>query len=180
MASTIDEQIANYRQLRAIQVESLAETDAILEALVKAKKILDQEVTVALTAYDGRQNLSEWLQTQGVVQRIRQTDLDISPVVGTATIPEAMFAWADAHDGKLDGKELAPVLRKSGHSAAKSDQSVMATITNFATRSYAEHWTKVGPNRFERKFPEPESAPGPENGTQGQQESPTPEHVNVY
>lgn len=161
MAVTIDEQIANFRQVRAIQVDSLADTDAKLEALVKAKKLLDQEVTVAITRYDGHQNPSEFIPTQAVVQQIHQPDVDVSIVAGCTNIPEAMFVWAEANDGKLDGKMLAPVLRKSGLSKAKNDESAMATITNFAVRTYADDWTKTGPNQFERKHPATETTPEP-------------------
>ena len=167
MPATIDEQIANYRQLRAMTLDSLTDIDAKLEALLKAKKLLDQEVTVALTRYDGHQSPNEFIPTQAVVQRIQQPDVDISVVAGSANIPEAMFAWAKAHEDKLDGKELAPVLRKSGLSQSKNEESAMATITNFAVRAYAGYWTKTGPNQFERKYPGTEAVPEPNEDVQG-------------
>ena len=166
MAANIDEQLANYRQLRAIIVDSLADTDAKIDHLIKAKQILDQEVTVAITKYDGHQNPSEFIPTQAAVQRIQQPDVDVSIVAGCANIPEAMFAWAEANDGKLDGKELAPVLRKSGLSKAKNDESAMATITNFAVRAYADYWIKTGPNQFERKHPATDTVPDPDQNVQ--------------
>ena len=177
MVVTIDEQIANYRQLRAITVDSLADIDAKLEALLKAKKLLAQEVTVAITQYDGHRNPSEFIPTQAVVQRIQQPDIDISVVAGTPNIPEAMLAWAEAHDDKLDGHELAPVLRKSGHSKAKNDQSIMATITNFATKPYAKYWKKLGPNLFERIYPESSGGTEPETDAEDHQNQPPPEPV---
>ena len=175
MAVTIDEQLANFRQLRAIQVESLADTDAKIEALTKAKKLLDEEVKVAITRFDGNESPSTFIPTQAVVQRIQQPDVDISPVAGAENIPQAMFAWADANDGKLDGRELTPVLRKSGLSKATTDESILATITNFATRPYVEHWKKLGPNVFERKYPEAEAVPEPENDVQEQPDQPDTE-----
>lgn len=175
MAATIDEQLANYRELRAITVDSLADIDAKIEALLQAKKLLDQEVKVAITRYDGNQSPSEFIPSQAVVQRIRQSDVDISPIAGTANIPAAMFAWADAHDGKLDGRELAPALRKSGLSKATTNDSAMASITNFATRPYADHWTKKGPNLFERKYPESDDSTEPESDVDDQRNQPANE-----
>lgn len=162
MPATIDEQIANYRQLRAMQVDSLADTDAKLEALLKAKKLLDLEVKAVFTQYDGHENPSMFIPSQAVVQRIQQPDVDVSIVGGCANIPQAMLAWAEAHNDQLDGRKLAPVLRVSGISQGKNDQSVMATITNFAMKAHADEWNKLGPNLFERKYPESETTPEPE------------------
>lgn len=77
-----------------------------------------------------------------------------------------MFAWAEKRNGKLDGREFAQAIRKSGHSKATTDQSAMATITNFAVRAYADYWTKTGPNQFQRKYPETEEVQEPREDVQ--------------
>jgi hypothetical protein len=175
MPATIDEQIANYRQLRAMQVDSLADTDAKLEALLKAKKLLDLEVKAIVTQYDGHENPSVFIPSQAAVQRIQQPDVDVSIVAGCANIPQAMLAWAKAHNNQLDGKELAPVLRVSGISRGKNDQSVMATITNFAMKAHADQWNKRGPNLFDLKHPEPETAPESETVPEPHEQGREPE-----
>lgn len=161
MTLTIDEQLANFREARVIVVESLADIDAKITALTNAKKLLSSEVKVAVTQFNGQQSPSEFIPTQAHIINVKQPDVDISSIIGSATIPEAMFAWADSHDGELKGKELASAIRISGLSKAKNDNSAAATIHNFAVKAYAKHWEKIGTNHFRRLYQPDEATSSP-------------------
>ncbi|CAI8012385.1 hypothetical protein GBAR_LOCUS7938 [Geodia barretti] len=162
MTLDIDEQLANFRDARALVVESLDDIDTKIAALLNAKKLLSANVKVAVTQFNGQENPSKFIPTQAHIINVKQPDVDISSIRGCASIPEAMFAWADAHGGELLGKELASAIRIAGISKAKNDNSAAATIQNFAVKAYAKHWEKTGSNHFRRLYPADE-APSPQS-----------------
>ena len=168
MSVTINEQIANYREARALMIQSVADVDARIEALLSAEKLLQQDVTLALPKFGGQEHPSRFIPTQAEVKIISQPAVDTSSISACMNIPEAMFAWADAHDGEVRGKELARALRILGLSKAKNVASAAATIHNFAVKAYSEHWEKVGPNHFRRMYPGNEEAAEPENNVHEQ------------
>ena len=168
MPATIDEQIANLREVRVLVAQSLTELDEHLDALAKAKKLLNLNIQVALPQYDGQEHPSRFVPPQAKIITISQPDVDTSCITHCTSIPEAMFAWADANNGELDGKALATAIRIVGISKAKNVASAAATIHNFAVKAYAKHWEKVGPNHFRRMYPGNEEAPEPENNVHEQ------------
>ena len=152
MPATIDEQIANLREVRVLVAQSLTELDEHLDALAKAKKLLNLNIQVALPQYDGQEHPSRFVPPQAKIMTISQPDVDTSCITHCTSIPESMFAWADANNGKLDGKALATAIRIVGISKAKNVASAAATIHNFAVKAYAKHWEKTGPNKFRRIY----------------------------
>ena len=104
MPATIDEQIANLREVRVLVAQSLTELDEHLDALAKAKKLLKLNIQVALPQYDGQEHPSRFVPPQAKIMTISQPDVDTSCITHCTSIPESMFAWADANNGELDGK----------------------------------------------------------------------------
>lgn len=172
MPVTIDEQIANYREARVIVVQGLTELDDHIQALVKAKKLLEQEVKVAIPQFDGREHPNRMVPTQVDVKLISQPDVDTSAIIHSTSIPEAMYAWADANGGILDGKALAAALRIVGISKAKNVNSAAATIHNVAVKAHAKHWAKIGTNRFRRIYAANEEPSEPDNGVHEHEQDP--------
>ena len=152
MPVTIDEQIANLREVRVLVAQSLTELDEHLDALAKAKKLLNLNIQVALPQYDGQEHPSRFIPPQVKIMTISQPDVDTSCITHCTSIPESMFAWADANNGELDGKTLAAAIRIVGISKAKNVNSAAATIHNFAVKAYEKHWEKTGPNKFRRIY----------------------------
>ena len=138
MTLDIDEQLANFRDARALVVESLDDIDTKIAALLNAKKLLSANVKVAVTQFNGQENPSKFIPTQAHIINVKQPDVDISSIRGCASIPEAMFAWADAHGGELLGKELASAIRIAGISKAKNDNNVAANIKPQVVEMFSE------------------------------------------
>ncbi len=158
MPTTLEEQIANYREARAIVVDSLAELDNKIELLTKAKRLLETDVTLAISHFSGQDHPNKFVPTQAQVVTIGFPDVDTSSIAGCDSIPEAMEAWAEANNDEVKGKILGAALRKIGLSTAKDDNSVAASIHNIATKSHAQKWQKIGPGHFRlrRELPEAE------------------------
>ena len=163
MKFDVDQMLVNLLEARKTVQHSLDELDQRIEEIRHFKRFAVRPIEVAVYKSESAVETSSFVPTESETRQFNTDYGGVDCIAHCASMVEALYAWADAHDGEVFLPDLVAPIRAVGLTKAKDDHGLMSTLEGYCVRSRAEDWSKIGTRHYKRIYHDLSADPTPED-----------------